>query len=80
MKTVLAALSMIAGLNVAHADELELTQPQREGKRAAWGALSDEGKAAKQAAAKAKLQLNHEAMQTNMQMQMHMPNRPFGRR
>ncbi|HWR77555.1 MAG TPA: hypothetical protein VN283_10160 [Thiobacillus sp.] len=78
MKAVLATLSMIAGLNAVHADELELTEPQIEEKRAAWGALPDEEKAARQAATKVKLQPTREAMQTKMQVRM--ANRPFGRR
>lgn len=78
MKTVFVALIMIAGLHVAHADETAAIPSQMEEKKAAWGALPDEEKAARQAAAKEKFQPYREAMQTKMQART--ANRPFGRR
>lgn len=52
MKTPLISLLLIAGLNLAHAEEATMTTPTAEQARATWQAMSPEQQAAAKAMAK----------------------------
>ena len=90
MKILLVPLLLMAGLNLAQAENAPLaTPPTAEQVRstwqsltpeqkAAWGALSDEENSARKAATKAQLQPYRSGMQSKMQACMS--HRPFGRR